>query len=248
MNEQTARRLYSIVRWLTALAAVLTAFTLIAEALSIYLAAEKPMYSPEKATRGLARAAIPALMLLVLSIAGLLLKHKVGAGAETCTPDAQNRLRLAVKSVGRDNPIVQSAIGRLERIRLCSSALITALLGYSALYLSDRTNFTSLQLNDMLLSLFYHTLPGVMGALIVVGVKQFLMDRTAEKAVQDLKQVQSAHRQGAQEPESPSRAPLIRAVILTAAVILIVYGICNKGLNDVLQKAKAICTECIGLG
>lgn len=36
--------------------------------------------------------------------------------------------------------------------------------------------------------------------------------------------------------------------ILAVAVGLIVIGILNGGLGDVLEKAKKICMECIGLG
>jgi len=41
---------------------------------------------------------------------------------------------------------------------------------------------------------------------------------------------------------------VIRIVILAAAIILIVLGIMNGGMRDVLIKAIYICTECIGLG
>ncbi len=44
------------------------------------------------------------------------------------------------------------------------------------------------------------------------------------------------------------RTNLLRAALLAVAVALIVAGIANGGLRDVLYKAKNICTECIGLG
>lgn len=39
-----------------------------------------------------------------------------------------------------------------------------------------------------------------------------------------------------------------RISLFTAALVLIVLGISNQGLRDVLYKAIQICTECIGLG
>ena len=42
--------------------------------------------------------------------------------------------------------------------------------------------------------------------------------------------------------------PMIRMVLLAAAVLFIVLGVMNGGLYDVLVKAINICTECIGLG
>jgi len=44
------------------------------------------------------------------------------------------------------------------------------------------------------------------------------------------------------------RINLIRAALIVVALALIVAGILNGGLRDVLYKAKNICTECIGLG
>lgn len=40
----------------------------------------------------------------------------------------------------------------------------------------------------------------------------------------------------------------LRLVMLAAALALIVLGVLNGGLRDVLVKAVNLCTECIGLG
>lgn len=49
--------------------------------------------------------------------------------------------------------------------------------------------------------------------------------------------------------EMPERGKnILRSVIVCAAVLLILLGITNGGLWDVLVKAINICTECIGLG
>ena len=41
---------------------------------------------------------------------------------------------------------------------------------------------------------------------------------------------------------------VLRAVLLLLAVAMIVAGILNGSMQDVLIKATKICTECIGLG
>ena len=41
---------------------------------------------------------------------------------------------------------------------------------------------------------------------------------------------------------------ILRIVILIIAVVLIIMGVCNDGMDDVLAKGASICTECIGLG
>jgi len=41
---------------------------------------------------------------------------------------------------------------------------------------------------------------------------------------------------------------IIRCVIAAAAVVFIIYGACTGGVEAIIAKAVAICTECIGLG
>ena len=41
---------------------------------------------------------------------------------------------------------------------------------------------------------------------------------------------------------------IVQAVVVVAAVLLIIAGICNGSALDVLIKGINICTECVGLG
>lgn len=43
-------------------------------------------------------------------------------------------------------------------------------------------------------------------------------------------------------------AKCVRAALYAAALALIAAGVLNGGMRDVLTKAVAICTECVGLG
>ena len=56
---------------------------------------------------------------------------------------------------------------------------------------------------------------------------------------------------GTKAPETvgkPSRVGYVRIALYAVAMVLIVLGIHNGGMRDVLIKAINICTECIGLG
>lgn len=44
------------------------------------------------------------------------------------------------------------------------------------------------------------------------------------------------------------RQTLLRAAVLILAILLIIAGIINGGLEDVLDKGSAVCSECVGLG
>lgn len=39
-----------------------------------------------------------------------------------------------------------------------------------------------------------------------------------------------------------------RAALLALAILFVLLGVMNGGAGDVLMKAIAVCTECIGLG
>ena len=67
----------------------------------------------------------------------------------------------------------------------------------------------------------------------------------------------AAIRDGKCDGSSPAKAektglrkaiPAIRIAVAAIAILFIVLGVMNEGIVDVLGKAIAICTECIGLG
>ena len=94
-------------------------------------------------------------------------------------------------------------------------------------------------------------------ALAVTGVlreKSFARETEAAKvqaAAEKAAGAKSAGKPAALRavPQDAGRAMWIfRAAVLVLAVVLIVAGIANGGLEDVLTKANAICMECVGLG
>ena len=87
---------------------------------------------------------------------------------------------------------------------------------------------------------------GMTIAGIILGVR----DENAGKPVRDeklLRDLGSMQRCAARQAEARGTLYL-RAAVFAAALALIVLGILNGGLEDVLAKGAAICTECIGLG
>ena len=56
------------------------------------------------------------------------------------------------------------------------------------------------------------------------------------------------NRAGNMGRDEGKRKTWVRALLAAAALALIVLGVCNGGLRDVLGKAVKICSECIGLG
>ena len=95
-------------------------------------------------------------------------------------------------------------------------------------------------------------LPVLLASLVMTaaGLALGIRDENAEKPVRDeklLRDLGSMQRCAARQAEARGTLYL-RAAVFALALALIVLGILNGGLEDVLAKGAAICTECIGLG
>ena len=96
-----------------------------------------------------------------------------------------------------------------------------------------------------ILPLFFCAL-GLTIAGIILGIR----DEKAEKPARDEKLLRdlSSIREKAVHQQADSKTRILRTAVLVIALILIIIGILNGGLEDVLAKGAAICTECVGLG
>ena len=86
--------------------------------------------------------------------------------------------------------------------------------------------------------------------LTVAGVILGIRDGNADKPVKDEKLLRDAGslRERAVCQQADRKTTVLRAAVLAIALILIILGIINGGLEDLLSKGAAICTECVGLG
>lgn len=110
------------------------------------------------------------------------------------------------------------------------------------------------------------TLTGAAG-LILQAVRVFRMGWSRDNAASALMQlaplglawlisliaaasVQPALRREEQRVIPAERDPAARArlILYALAILLVILGVMNGGMRDVLVKAINICTECIGLG
>ena len=86
--------------------------------------------------------------------------------------------------------------------------------------------------------------------LTVAGVLLGIKDENAEKPIRNEKLLRDlgSIREKAVYQQADPKTRILRTAVLVIALILIVTGILNGGLEDVLAKGAAICTECVGLG
>ena len=86
--------------------------------------------------------------------------------------------------------------------------------------------------------------------LTVAGLILGVRDENADKPVRDPDGMRDAGslRDRAVHQKAERKTVYLRAAVLVLAAALILAGILNGGMEDVLAKGAAICTECIGLG
>lgn len=183
--------------------------------------------------------------LVLLAAVGLLMPSDSWKGS-TIPIDPDNRLRILKKKF-TSVPEAACAEEILRRkVGLITGAVVILCVGMSLIFLLNRDNFISWDLELVMGQMLVHTLPWIIVGFVAVIAAAFVCRRSIEREIALLRGIS-----GNKMPDVPSGTSLlryVRIVLYVLAVILIVEGIGNGGMRDVLIKAINICTECIGLG
>jgi len=87
---------------------------------------------------------------------------------------------------------------------------------------------------------------GFTAAGVILGIRDENADKPArdEKLLRDLGSI----RERAVRQQADRKTRILRTAVLAIALVLIILGILNGSLEDMLAKGAAVCTECVGLG
>ena len=255
MNGTAKARWARAASWVLAAAVLLFAALVIGQCASIYRAGTSAgnltdagvrihdIYSREIVAERFGRIAWSFWLLIVSLIAALIL-HRPEREALTAPVGYQLAMRL--KRVGKTPTM------RAEEVK---RGIVTALMGLGCLFcaaltlrlLLEKGRFDSTDLEVVVPRLVRDALPWTALAIAFLMAGAQLRHVSLKKEIELSK---DAPKRDA-EPVKPAKSAvrnIARAVLLAAAAALIVAGICNGGMFDVLVKAINICTECIGLG
>ncbi len=225
-----------------------------------YTGGDKP-YTRERVGDYLSYLIIPAVITVILIIAGKV--YDVLAKAKSNDKVRRSELDMLYGYAKRfnldelDEDIKKSVL--LERKKrlainvICHS--VSALFGICAvLYLAFFAEFTVENLTGDVMRAFGVALPIAALAVAAQIPRLYLCEAGAKREREYLlNAVKAGYTPAPVAPETEAaseqrRAIIIRYVILGAAVLFIILGVFNGGMADVLAKAVKICTECIGLG
>ena len=179
---------------------------------------------------------------------GALILQSTGKGVRPRgSHSPEDRLHL-LKAHVATLPDEAKALERQRRV-ICMAAAVAVLACAvpCLVYLLDREHFTSWDLEQVMGQMLLHVAPWIAAAFAVVFAASFACGRNVKREITALQ----GH-VGKAKPEAPAprRMPVgaLRAGLYAVAIVFIVLGVMNGGLQDVLVKAVNICTECIGLG
>lgn len=246
--------------------------------LEVYLTGIAPEYSGnspftmERAASALSSISVPFYIWMALIVVGFVLwevfpaQEKRGAPPSTYTlwrmkkklpSSAPCGLQEKYDFVRREEKIIK--ILKIVALAVCAAAAVFGLV-----YFCIPSNFPKEEVTHEMLTMVKYVFPGVLAAFLIccaVTVYEGISAKKQIPAVRDV--VKGAEKPKAEEPAKESanafarvktalstkKAKLIIQVALAAVgVALVIVGVFNGSMRDVLVKAINICTECIGLG
>lgn len=262
MNEKTKRLIHTVYGAVLSLLIVITGVCLIVSCVTIYKSGDSP-FTRASVAEQFSKIAIPVWICVAAVIGGIVpvlalpterTKLKGSADRKRTLAKLRERIDFSVCT-----PVVARRLEEERIIRIAlriEGALLSLAAAMPALgYLLVLKHFTVEALNADILAGVLSAVPFV---IIAAGCGFMIVLLDAESVNFELAFVKRVIAAGAvRKPTEPQaqtatnreRALLIaRIAIVVIGVALVVVGILNGGMRDVLGKAIKICTECIGLG
>lgn len=263
-KNQTRKMIHLIYGVLLSVLIVIVAICLIRSCVEIYKSGASP-FTRESIAAQFAEIAVPVYVCLagiavgiVLSLVLPLEDKKLRGMTDEKKTLAKLRTRLDIYGVNCDGAL-RDRLKKEPRLRVLLRIICALLCMGTAVplivYLSDLSHFT-VDLNASILAATYMALPWVVISGGVCLIEVYLERASVSREIALVKEAIAAgavskweikDRKTGNRGERVGVA-IVRVVLLVAAVALIVMGIDNGGMKDVLGKAIRICTECIGLG
>lgn len=265
MSDNTILTVRRALKIALAVLCLICAVALVIACVQISRSGEHP-FTPESVQAAWSKVAIFILLFTISAIAAglwqVLFPAPISKQKGLVFPElrlAKTKTRLSRKQYAQELllPLVKHEIFvRSMRISAVAICLLCALYPLYYLYNFDQFTLADASLNSQVLAFVIPALCCGAAAIIYCCAIKILMDISCERAILYAKSIM--HLPAPAAPERPigkvrrglpKYAIIVaRSALIAAAVLMIIFGIFNGGMHDVLQKAIKICTECIGLG
>ena len=255
----TKKRIHLIYGILLSVSAILAGICLIAACVGIYRSGPSP-FSRDSIAAAFQTVAVPVYIFLALVIAGFLLdifypqdsgKQPVKKQYETILANLQKKVDITKCDPELCKAVFKQQYSRRVHTRIAYTLL--ALCSFIFLrYALNGQNHPE-DANQAVVTAMLLFFPCL---LIPFGYGVFTAywkNRSIQKEIELVRQAIAAGAVLEAAAEPPVKAGLksgeiAKYAILAVSVAILVYGFAAGGTADVLAKAAAICTECVGLG
>ena len=255
MSNKTARMIRLVTAIVLSVLIVITGLLLILSCVSIYQSGNRP-FTTENIGKHWATIQIPVYITVAAIIAGLILHLFLPRNAEKkqIVHDRRAILSRVLRRVDEADGIYASVAKReqsFRRLLYILAPTVSAVLTIPFFIHLITYGFTedyNASVIAAMPTLLLASLAAVGAGTAVLYLRDASLVRQTEAAKQSL--ARASVNPTAQTPEKDSRITIfaLRIGIVAVALVLLVLGIFNGGMSDVLDKAINICTECIGLG
>ena len=205
--------------------------------------------------------AISVYICLALVVLGFILHIALPVEEKKVAPEKNRTLileRLRAKTdMDLIDPDLYRTIARLKMGRWLHTLISFVLLAvFSAIFLVYACSPQRWPEVSQVTGTVVHTVFVMLLCLVIpVGYAIFASYYCRNSLDKEIQLMKEASKQASVQPRQTPPAPakgnylvFVRYGILVLAVACMIYGYLNDGIVDVIAKAAAICTECVGLG
>ena len=254
MPQEKIKKIHLIYGCIAAVLIIALGIGLILSCLNIYNSGPRP-YTPDSIGQRFQQIAFLAYACIAIAVGGIILGLALPADEKKTKP-VKDELALLAKARAKAGSCPEADAEQKKRLvlRIGTGAAFAGLMVYPAIYFANPAHFTITSLNeDIAKAVAIALIPAAIG-LGLCFICSVLESKSIAKETEICKKAATENKAQVIAPavtekkRSKHMLTAIRCGILVLAVVFIVMGIFNGGMKDVLDKAVAICTECIGLG
>lgn len=256
MTKESTMRMHRIYNILFSIVIVIAGICLIIGVLTIYNSGDQP-FSRESVAATFSTIAFPVYLTLVMAVISFVWEILSPSDKEK-NPKAKDYPAMLSKlyekkDFSNGEASIQNGIKALWKNRKMHIIIRTiVLIVCSAIFLFyalNSANFHQSEINSSMINAMKVLVPCSLISFAYALFVAIHNEKSIQKEMELVKKLPALQVSVEDEIVSEEkRLSPYRNAILTAAIILVVYGFLNGGTIDVLAKAINICTECIGLG
>lgn len=275
MTEKVSKTVRFYYGWTFGAYTIVVGALFIWQTLSVYLTGTAPDYTGEapftyeRVAAALYKISVPFYLWIALIVVGFVLWEIFPAKEQRLRLPPDYALMRMKKKLPENVPVelqdkmnyIRAQEKAVKTLKLCAFALCCAASVYGLVYFCIPANFPRVDATAEMLQMAKHVFPCVFAAFIICCVVTLYESRSAKLQTPAVKEIlaatkgqpvrladRTAYSRAVAALSSERSVWIARGVLVILAITLIIVGVFNGSMHDVLAKAINICTECIGLG